>query len=548
MGIGAFCAVNGGQCKKFVGCPEFGATPEGQIIQPKLGESLAPWVAISFEQTGQKITVGNESCPGFTGTKCGAGPVCGEFSSQRNTAIIKSFQTSIGGGGDTNGSAETKVEILDEEGGNFTAFIDLELAKNREKGEKQIRMDMGVQYGWTYQRCEGSERIKSSTVMAPDMISKKGYFTPTYIDVNTEAGLIKYTITGSVPIDDMIHTEAEEEVYGWDSGNRMRLKQAIKEMFKQHNIEALFLTTDPKSSCGGGPTGHGHADCPTYEWSFRNSDGGCQGPLGVWKTQQRDPVQAAIAWLQEHVTKEKKGFVVGVDYSTKSSPRVIFWESPKPDCAGAQTAAFGGTYVVNGGSCSPVINFKPKFNWLASANVRQGGASGSNSQENVKADDDGGIKCNVTGDGSPDRSIGGPANEDRKGRDAQRETNEAYAANQRAQRPNVAAISAEMTVQGDPRWSDMFYIINRRISIIHINPFHILKGAGKGRCADWLSKPSCNPVTSNRNWRVTGVDHQIKEGSYLTTLRLVNDAPGVDIDRGLPIGGPDGTNFVPKGT
>jgi hypothetical protein len=547
MGIGTFCSVNGGQCKQFVGCPEFGAGPEGEIIMPKLGESLAPWVVLTLEESGQKITVGNESCPGFTSdAKCGGGPVCGKWSTQRNTAIIKSMQVSMGGGGDSNASADTKIEVIDEEGGSFTSFVQNDLAKDRTPGEPQKAMKMSVQWGWTYERCELSERISTNTVLggprdADSMVSIKGNFTPHDVTVDTEKGYVKYCIHGILPVEQMVASESEEEVFGWDSGNRMRLKAAIREMFKKHNMDVLFLTLDPKSSCGGGPTGIGHVATPTYEWSFRKSDGGCQGPLRVWKTEQRDPVQAAIVWLQEHVTKNtpKKGFVIGYDHKTAGRPTIIFWESPKPDCQGNMPIAFGGTYVVNGGSCSPVISFKPKYQWLSVANKRQGGASGETSQEAIKpgkgTDDQ--ITCNVTGDGSPDRSIGGHYNEEAKGRDAQRETNEAYSANQRAQAPAQRPLDAELVIQGDPKWSDPYYVFGRRIAIVHINPFHILKDAGKGQCADWLAKPSCNPVTSNKNWIVTGCDHQIKEGSYITTLRLTCVAPGDEIDAGLPIGG-----------
>ncbi|MGL1636394.1 hypothetical protein ACSTJT_23245, partial [Vibrio parahaemolyticus] len=77
-------------------------------------------------------------------------------------------------------------------------------------------------------------------------------------------------------------------------------------------------------------------------------------------------------------------------------------------------------------------------------------------------------------------------------------------------------------------------------SIVVINPFHIQDVGGED-CGEWLQAETCNAVLSNRQWLVLGTSHEIKEGSYTTTIKVRLDAPGTDISIGEPLGGdPDG--------
>jgi hypothetical protein len=107
-------------------------------------------------------------------------------------------------------------------------------------------------------------------------------------------------------------------------------------------------------------------------------------------------------------------------------------------------------------------------------------------------------------------------------RDAPRDALRSQAANERANKI-YENIEAEMRIQGDPQLDDMMKLKTKTVAIIVINPFHLASGANG---IDWLVPSPCNDVLSNKNWRVTGVSHEIKEGSYTTTLKLFLNSPG----------------------
>ena len=44
-------------------------------------------------------------------------------------------------------------------------------------------------------------------------------------------------------------------------------------------------------------------------------------------------------------------------------------------------------------------------------------------------------------------------------------------------------------------------------------------------------------ILSNKNWMIMGVNHQIKEGSYTTTLKLFLAVPGQQDEPGTTLGG-----------
>jgi hypothetical protein len=102
----------------------------------------------------------------------------------------------------------------------------------------------------------------------------------------------------------------------------------------------------------------------------------------------------------------------------------------------------------------------------------------------------------------------------------------------------VQPITADLRILGDPR-AQFVYMdrwMGQSVSIVAINPFHIA-GGGNGGCGDWLAKPMCNQILSNKSWKVHAVNHSIKEGSYTTTLKLFLEAPGIQIGHDDPLGG-----------
>jgi hypothetical protein len=80
-----------------------------------------------------------------------------------------------------------------------------------------------------------------------------------------------------------------------------------------------------------------------------------------------------------------------------------------------------------------------------------------------------------------------------------------------------APMEAELKIHGDTsfvhqsRWADAV------VSIIVINPFQIFSG---GSYHEWLAGPMCNPIFSDKEWMIKGVNHQISDGAYTTTLKV----------------------------
>jgi hypothetical protein len=64
--------------------------------------------------------------------------------------------------------------------------------------------------------------------------------------------------------------------------------------------------------------------------------------------------------------------------------------------------------------------------------------------------------------------------------------------------------------------------VNQKIAIVVINPFHPVEHADKtdGKVFDWLARPVCNPIFTSKEWIIESVHHDIKEGSFVTTIKM----------------------------
>ena len=97
-------------------------------------------------------------------------------------------------------------------------------------------------------------------------------------------------------------------------------------------------------------------------------------------------------------------------------------------------------------------------------------------------------------------------------------------------------IMADMTIVGDPTFPTQAdgTIMNKTVAIAFINPFHLMPNNSK--CGDWLAKPPCNELLSDKNWQIEKVNHRIEGGTYTTTLSLRLTAPGFDTLISNPVG------------
>lgn len=473
----------------------------GGVIETIDAASLAPFVKVFFCENGNDvpiITVGNNSSPQWG-----------------NTAIIKSFQMGV-----SDGMGFT-VEIMDELGGSFHLFVE-KLNKCMDKSDKE--MTMGVTWGWIATNCDGTIGVQSTTPI---------YLIPLGLDINFSEGRIKFSITG---IDSLQHvfSARHDETEGTDD-NKVSVKDAIQMLCenKSPKIYARFIRKEKN----GTETVYG----------FRY--GGEKGPKSVYSADGQNKMSAIYRWLENFTTDRDKGITARFNASFCGRPTIDFIEDVLLGCDEASNCSnVVGTYIINGSTKSPVISFNPKLNYAAAfgSQTTGGNAGSSESGGGVKQ----GKKCDVQTEETGILQTNAPT---KSGRDVYgpsknvEKSMESKAAYVKANSILTGQpISAELVVQGSPRdeFVHPILIADKQLSLVVVNPYHLL-GDGENGCGDWLARPACNDILSNKNWRIQGVDHSIKEGSYVTTFKLSLDSPGSNINANEPFGGPGGCGYVP---
>jgi hypothetical protein len=473
------------------------------------GYSFATFVELKIGFDKEVLTVGNNSRPNGD-----------------NTAVITSLEY-----GASEGMGVT-IEIFDEQGGNFTKSFQ---ALNKSLGDVSRDMNyLEMDFGWIVEKKCGGESVQKFSVVTEN--GSPINLLPLKMNVVYEGGKIKYTLEAQ----DMVGriSEVRQECNIGTEDKKVSLKEAIRKFMKENlpppTLNVEFVDKDGK------------------EWNFKNSDGGAEGPKSVWGSCQQNKLATLRRWISPYKTENDKGILL--QWKGKESegvPReggtILLLEDPESD----EKEGLGkcnaniGTYIVNGGSKSPVLSFNPQCNWqfasAGSSGASQAGASASGAKAGASCaesdKDKGGTASKM--------STGGQDNNRAPDRQA-KDTASANAAHEKANasREIIPSIEAELKIIGDPKYVFPINFVSKTLSLIVVNPFHlrsqnmILSDVG---CPEWLAQPACNPVFSNKNWRIMSVNHQIKSGSYVTILRVMLDAPNVEISRNSPLGGdPDG--------
>lgn len=511
---------------------------------PITGHNIGPYVKVWFIGANFCVTVGNQSLPGGSDCQGGAIGSKGGFCSgatieeyAKNHAVIKSFQYGLSAGG--SGGFGVKVEIADEQGSEFCDFM-LNIWPNRQnKPDIGSNAIMAFEFGWITENCNGE---------ICNVLSRKRKSLPQTVDVTFgNGGIVKFSITGNCYSEVLI-----EGVNNETSEYKMPLKDAIVAVLKPYKIEPKFLSSVTLNPCGSDSCFDALTGCkgnpivdpePTSYpiWKFFLNEG-CGGkPPGdeVYPTNNKDPITAISEWLFTKATKNNppRGFIVGHCNLVKAKPMVIFWEAPHPDCKGVcDNPKNLGTFIVNGGKCSSVISFTPKIQ-LGMTNKNFGGGIPETTAKATLSTHN----CKTDGTGTAHRNIVSGPTASQYAATGGEVISEAAAANIRAHMPDqISAIEAELLIQGNPVFDEpMMAGAALFASVIVINPFMLRPKKGSS-CADWLADPPMNTFLSNKSWSVNGIHHEIKEGSFTTTLKLQLALPGVDINRGAPLGGPPG--------
>lgn len=473
------------------------------------GQNAVAVAGISGNTTG--ISVGNKSFP----------------------AVVKSLQI-----GSSNGTG-CDIEIVDQEAGDFA-----EIFKKLSRGGSIADFRVSIRWGWIDTDCSGAlpdfHDSGAGNPLVEDTASAENHFLLLNMSVNyTMGGTVKYTLNC---------TDWVQSLY--DSSSRrvfpnMSLKDAIKQLLSNNNLQVEFIKFD-----GAGTQG---------QFKFeRKADGSIthetDGPVTTWHTNNRNVLDTIYNWMLPYVAGEgRDGKGLRVFYEpTSQPPKLICMVSTQPTCESLLANRFTvGTYVVNGGDCSPVISFQPIIKYNGITAFSTGGGAPGNAPGTAPMQ--GPSPCianpgdlpNLYNRADPGQLRVGLAVSPTLTRwEILTRMNNAVPLNMKGVMLHVMAnnytapIQADLRVVGDPTFSRPFLFVGRYVTLLVINPYQITKGC------EWSNKSAlanqvenCNEVLTHTEWMIDGVFHDIKNGSYTTTLRLRLAAPGQEVRLTAPPGG-----------
>jgi hypothetical protein len=441
--------------------------------------------------------------------------------------IVKSFEFGWSSG------YQISVEIHDEEGGSFQDFIDNILKCHKNGSESSTELE--AEWGWILTTCEGNSWTNITPRKIPAQIID--------LEVSFSDGKARYKIEAR-PNANTVFSAQEDKVFGED-GKREYLTDAIRQLCQiAPPLDVEFLRRNESGQ--------------TEPLRWKPPFDPIKGPKCVWSADSHDKLTTITKWCEPFLTENDKGVFICTD--NRQSNKIVVMEDVIAACGEGkpcETCQFG-TFIVNGGPCSNVIEFNPSFNWLTIANsYSSGGATGSaadggrEQQEDEKDcpeeehGDSLGVNAYIT--------INRYAFDCHGPKEAVKETNKGARADAHAGKVVESdankQIKGELRIIGDPRsqYLDQQEWIGKKCSIVMINPFHI-DGSGNGGCGDWLARPGCNNVLSNKAWRIEKVNHYVKEGFYETTINVALDGPSAHISSGEPLGGAGSLGYTPAHT
>jgi hypothetical protein len=289
-------------------------------------------------------------------------------------------------------------------------------------------------------------------------------------------------------------------------------------------------------------------------WDFNKSDGGKNGPFGVWNPGQLNNIDATKAVMLSFDTDKDKATVFCFPNQTEKASFVIL-ESSKPNiCQGEKRKCPTRTYVVNAGDCTNVLKFTPSFNAVLSGQIesnindydvkeqagRGGGGPGPLSQVperinicEIFLESTTGVLENKINNSSNGRQISLPANSEDLGHRAASQVLNKIASSVSTDLSSsneiemLSSVSATLEIIGDPYWSVSFNVLQGQyVQIIVITPFCVKKN---GHC-EFLNESKCDNQLSGF-YQVLGAKHSIQKGNYTTTLELTKlMADAVDLE------------------
>ena len=457
------------------------------IFQAYPGAIYTPFVDVKIGDI--HITMGNKSSPAY-----------------KNHAAVSSFTYGFEPGTSSFGA---DIEIVDSGG---TAYRDIIRAINKTITNAATEAaGINLDFGWIIQDCNG----KVDSKWTANQIGKTkitGFLAEA--EQTFENAIIKLKIKIRAPT--VQSPDVPQDIIIGDENNKRTLKSAIIEIFTKYEPKYSGVRFESKDSDGKGGF---------KEFEFKNSDGGPDGPLGVWTSSQQNTISAVRSWLNSVTTSNDLGILLEYD---ANNYEMVLKESPfgQPSCQYNL-----GTYIVNGGNCSPVLEFNPTIKWLPTASTgavsgsatSAGGAQLAPVEENVQ-------KAGSHAAPAQQQHESHFRNPDDIASKAAEAFSAQYDANYLVETP-YAPFDAQLKIMGDPYFANLTSFTGKEVSIIVLNPFRT-----KTDCT-WISEPTCNQVLSNKHYLIKGVSHQITEGSFVTTLHVFMFAPNSNLPADSTLGG-----------
>lgn len=477
-----------------------GDGPDGFGVEPLGGTfgqvvSMAPYVEVRIEGSGATVTVGNSS-----------------FSSDPNTAIVKSIEYGF------DNKMEGKVEIIDEKGGE-TGFFQTALQK-MEKCVPNIGTGHRIRFkvGWIGVDCNGGQVRKLTEEKAASI---------TQITSQVSNGLIRFSINFG-PVESVLQTYKTDVTFGTEE-DPIKLTDALQQLanYTEGGSPRFQITYAKKDADGTIKT------VDSFDWIGY----GEESPKAKWPCNSQNKYETIAAWISPYRVQdgdEDKG--VTLIHDPDVPDKVTLLLDPTPTENEKQGGKVVCNYIVNGGSCSNVLEFNPTLDIVSvMRKTRSGGSSGGALTSNGEfVEDQSKPTPGAKGaDAGPQTQIvptqaivytAGTSN-------AQKEMNKSQDAHFKAENVNMVAkggITADLRIVGStlPEYHSL-QSKGKFVSITIINPL-LIQGGDDKSCGDFLQKADCNQFLSNKSWMILGWSHSIQEGSFVTTLKVLLAAPGFD--------------------
>jgi len=520
----------------------------GPIAQPMPAAVKTPFVNLIFFKGQRQITVGNKSSNSASIENLAD-------LSNVGSSFVKSFTYSFSNG------AGVEAVIVDTSGSDFANFLNIMPSKecDPQRGSYSV---VAVEFGWIFQDCNGVYKKYGSIEASYDdsfiditgtrvSVEEGNYlwFMLTQITVSESKGVWEYklklegSMQASAP-----YTKNSKAVGSDDQKVTLKkaaeqsLRESCKNYFNQNSQERLVDEAEVKfvrisknygSSAGGGNGGQRVLET----FRFKGSDGGPEGPKNVWAPEQQDPLSATRKWMNSFQTDRNLGTYFISDVKTKK-PNLLIMENPNDPCIISNECISNAdrpkkVYIVNGGNCSPVLDFKPSVQLTfiepttnIGANPSGMDATNGKPETAVPANGQASKNTNQCYKNEINKkgletamSIPGSNLNFRTPAQANKKEFKSIWANSSASKfyEITAPVEADLVIEGDPRYLDVVSLQGQTIGIIYLNPYGIRNNAGD---CDWVAYPNVNEFFSRTSYLIQSVSHQIDSSGYKTTIKL----------------------------